>query len=427
MSEVNIPFPKLREEAYYGPLGVITKKPEPFVECSSAPILMQLIAGIGNMFGKVHYAHVGTSGIQHTNIYVAIVGDSSSGKKGALESAKWILSQIDKHWVTNCFRPNSIASGQGMLWHLRETNNKDKGVTDKRTVFVEEEFGKVFKLATIKGNTITETIKTLYDSPDVHHHSTRKDAFTITHAHVSLIVHITDFELKLITPGVDLINGYINRFHWALNELVQYLPNPPIPDPQIFEKEVDQLKKATGMLTKNKAFQLIENLQPESFLMQRTSEADKLWEGMYEELRKPGTGHPVIQALLGRGAANTLRTSMIYALCDGSSTIKTVHVKAAKAVWEYSVQGVKYMWESSTLRRKEVTALEAIAASGEKGISTTELYHVFAKNITKEELDTVLAGLLERSFIQREEHKKEGAVKQEVRYYSNNEHEYQAS
>ena len=43
----------------------------------------------------------------------------------------------------------------------------------------------------------------------------------------------------------------------------------------------------------------------------------------------------MLDAITGRGEAQTIRLALLYAVLDGSDKIKVVHLKAALGLWKY--------------------------------------------------------------------------------------------
>src|SRR5262249_59780366 len=77
--------------------------------------------------------------------------------------------------------------------------------------------------------------------------------------------------------------------------------------------------------------------------MQRDAEARAAWPAVYPSLSDDRPG--LVGALLGRAEAQVLRLSMLYALLDGSATIRHAHLTAALALWEYVEASVRYLFE----------------------------------------------------------------------------------
>jgi hypothetical protein len=92
--------PVLVQEAYYGPLGSLVLKLAPHTEANPAAMLIQGLAGVGNIVGRHSY---GTHEADHhyPNLYMVVVGISAKGRKGLgwrLLKAR-LFPLLDKDWA----------------------------------------------------------------------------------------------------------------------------------------------------------------------------------------------------------------------------------------------------------------------------------------------------------------------------------------
>ena len=99
----------------------------------------------------------------------------------------------------------------------------DPGVTDKRLLIVEPEFAAALAVMERHGNTLSPLIRKARDG-DKLSTLTKASPLTATDAHISIIGHITEDELKARLTRTDTANGFANRFLFALVERSQELP-----------------------------------------------------------------------------------------------------------------------------------------------------------------------------------------------------------
>ena len=80
--------------------------------------------------------------------------------------------------------------------------------------------------------------------------------------------------------------------------------------------------------------------------MQRNDEAKAIWHAVYDDLSegKPG----LVGALTARAEAQVLRLQCLYALLDGSDTIRAEHLTAALALWRYCEASVHFIFIGMT-------------------------------------------------------------------------------
>src|SRR5262249_17823093 len=90
-----------------------------------------------------------------------------------------------------------------------------------------------------------------------------------------------------------------------------------------------------------------------------------------------------------RAAAQVLRLSMIYALMDQSNLIKPPHLKAALALWDYSEQSVKMIFEDMTGDANVDLILKCGRAF--KKITRTELWALIGRSNSKHEVDRIIS------------------------------------
>ncbi len=94
--------------------------------------------------------------------------------------------------------------------------------------------------------------------------------------------------------------------------------------------------------------------------------------------------------MTARGAPIVLRLSLIYALLDNAKQIGIPHLKAALALWDYSVQSVKALFGDAVGDKEADKLLEALR-SCKDGLTRDEIRtDVFANHISSERLDAVL-------------------------------------
>ena len=138
------------EAAFHGFAGEVVKAIEPHSETDPVALLSQLLACSGNIFGRERYYRV-ESDRHHPNLFVALVGQSSRGRKGtSLGRVRAITKLADPKWVDECVQ-GGLSSGEGLIYAVRDPKmswdekkqaevKTDLGVDDKRLFLVEPEF-----------------------------------------------------------------------------------------------------------------------------------------------------------------------------------------------------------------------------------------------------------------------------------------------
>jgi hypothetical protein len=95
-------WPKpLATHAFHGIAGEIVRAIEPHTEADPAALLFQFLCGFGNLVDRAPYTIA--DGSRHgCNLFAAIVGVSSKGRKGtAWNHVRRLLEAIDPEWAGN--------------------------------------------------------------------------------------------------------------------------------------------------------------------------------------------------------------------------------------------------------------------------------------------------------------------------------------
>src|SRR6516165_2662874 len=155
-------FPQLDPAVFHGVIGRIVKAIEPFTEADPAAVLVQLLAGFGNIIGRSPF-FIADSQPHRTNLFVCIVGQSAKARKGtALGCARYVLRQLDEAWDETRVM-SGTSSGEGLIWQVRDPIEKkvarkergkfsgeydtvieDHGVDDRRLFVAQTEFAQTF-------------------------------------------------------------------------------------------------------------------------------------------------------------------------------------------------------------------------------------------------------------------------------------------
>jgi len=126
--------------------------------------------------------------------------------------------------------------------------------------------------------------------------------------------------------------------------------------------------------------------------MQRDAEARALWHDAYTRLSAEIPG--ALGSVLARAEAQTLRLSMIYALLDGSQTIRRAHLAAALALWDYCERSARHIFGTGLGDRHADNILAALQAAP-NGMTRRDINEdIFARNVAGSEIARCLDLLL---------------------------------
>jgi Bifunctional DNA primase/polymerase, N-terminal/Protein of unknown function (DUF3987) len=383
-------------EAFHGLVGEFVRLVGPHTEADPVALLGHFLVYFGNAVGRGPFFRIGTGGRHHANEYVALVGLTGAGRKGTAENeARHPFILTGDPWTSRII--SGLSSGEGLISAVRDAVREQKsvrekngstrmenvvsdaGVEDKRVCFRESELGRVLRIMDRDGNTLSATIRQLWDGEDVLQTITKNSPTVATGAHGSIVGHVTAEELRRELDRVEVANGFGNRFIWLAVKRTKFLPDGgSLRDAdlyQLVEKLRDALDRARAVRE-----------------MQRSAEASKAWHIVYEPLDSPRPG--LSGAMTARAAPHVLRLSMIYALLDGSATIGLPHLDAALALWTYAEDSVRFLFGDATGDLEADTILSALRRT--ERLSRNDIYNdLFHRHATAPRIEAAL-GLLKR-------------------------------
>jgi hypothetical protein len=398
------PWPDpLAGEAFYGIAGKIVQAIEPHSEADPAALLVQFLAGFGNMIGR--RAHFTVEGDLHSaKLFVCLVGDTSKGRKGASwGQVRRVLRSVDPNWADKRVL-SGLSSGEGLIWAVRDPIFKqepirdkkkivgyqnvqsDPGVEDKRLLILESELGSVLRMMRRESNVLSAIVRDAWDKGDLRT-LTKNNPAVATDCHISIIGHITRSELRRFLTETDMANGFANRFLWICARRSKCLPEGSELHQVNFAKHFQSLKKAV------KFAQTASKLQ-------RDVEARGIWAKVYPTLSAGSPG--LLGAATSRAEAQVMRLAMIYALLDCSSEIRAEHLNAALAIWKYAEHSARHIFGSAMGDPTADEILRALRRADSTGMTRTEIREHFGRNLASEEIGRSLGELSSASLARSE-------------------------
>lgn len=410
----NWPSP-IDQAALHGIAGEFVRLVEPECEGDPVAVLLNFLVGFGNIVGGNRlgselrpYREI--SGIKHhTNLFVNFIGDTSEGRKDTARGpVRSFLRLVDEEWSDECVK-SRLATGEGLVHAIRdpvEVPNKDKdgniiegrsttdyGVLDKRLMIYQSELGDLLTTGNRSGNNLFNTLMIAWDGGklDV---PVKVQPIKSSLSHVSYCGNATFDVIKDAVLMKHLEKGYANRFLYFCVARSKVIPIPK----SIDYCSNDLINRMKGVI------EFAENVGE----LQWSDEAAKLWDegNMYRELTAPNGGD-LVGLITSRGAPQVLRLAMIYALLDKSKDIKSVHLRAAHAVWKYSVASVKFLF-GGEVADKDANKLLSILKSNPDGMTKTDIHHSFGRNMNGERLGNALRLLSDKGLAQLDRERSKG-------------------
>lgn len=299
---------------------------------------------------------------------VPIVGASSASRKGtSFSRVREVFVATDSS--VNDRIASGLSSGEGLIWRVRDRDDEvDGGVSDKRLIVFEGEFGKVLKVMSRDGNTLSAILREAWDSGQMTT-LTKKDAATATNAHVTIIGHITRDELRRHLSQTDCVNGFGNRFAWFAATRSRFLP---------LGSDWPELVRYGGRIRRQQA--LAAGLGE----IRRNAEADELWVSVYPDLTAARPG--LLGSLTSRAEAQVMRFAAIMAAVEAVNEIRIDHLQAALAVWDYSLRSCRHIFGEDTGEPNADRILRELKKAGEEGLTRTDISDMFSRNLKGGEL-----------------------------------------
>src|SRR5215813_11685608 len=117
--------PNLSQTALYSLPGKIVSTIEPYTEADPAATLVNFVVMFGNVVGRNPHFKVEQTP-HYTNLFAALVGPSSTGRKGqSVSTPQHIYTHIDPQWVTDGIT-SGLSSGEGLIFTIRDPMMRGK-------------------------------------------------------------------------------------------------------------------------------------------------------------------------------------------------------------------------------------------------------------------------------------------------------------
>lgn len=359
--------------ALQGIAGEVVRLIAPHTEADLAAILVQFLVGFGNLVGRGPHWRVEST--RHgCNLNACIAGNTSKARKGtSWDNVRFILSVVDHDWADHQIM-NGLSSGEGMIWAVRdpvvkrlkvgecyEEREIDPGVTDKRALWIESEFGSTLSLLSREGNTLNGVIRQAWDGSMLCT-ATKNSPARAKGAHVSMIAHVTCEEVISKLTRTDAANGFANRFLWVCARRSQYLPEGG----RITEMNFGEIANAVREAATFARLEFCDGVP-----LLRDQAARELWASAYRRLSEPRPG--LLGTVTSRAEAQVMRLAAIFTLLDRSKYIRLEHLQAGLEVWRYCEESAAYIFGESMGDPQSERLLEAIRDAGSEGLSLSQI------------------------------------------------------
>jgi hypothetical protein len=365
-------WPAPPEEAvYHELLGEIVNRIAPHTEADPVAILTQLLVAFGATVGRRAWFTVEAT--RHApNEFMLLVGDSSRARKGSSwDHVRRLLAEVDPSIESRVL--TGLSSGEGLIWAVRDPTAQDPGHTDQRLLVIEPEFASVLKAASREISTLSPTLRSGWDGRPLAI-LTRTAPARATHAHIAVIGHITQQELRRHTSAVELANGYLNRILLIACRRQRLLPNGGDPDPL----------GGTGLTRMLAATVKHAHTAGEIRL---DDHARELWHHAYRKLAQPLPG--IVGQITARAEAHVIRLALLYALADGQRHISRSHLTAALALHDYAARSAAWALTGAT-GQSLAEQIHSILRAHSGGLTRSQISQTLNHNQPSGQIDHAL-------------------------------------
>ena len=145
-------MPLLSPAALHGLPGHVVAAVDRRTEAAPVAVLASFLTAFGSAVGS--HPHVNVGADRHrANLFTAIVGPTSSGRKGAAWSpVRELLARALPDWPSRIV--SGLGSGEGLIYAVRDPAGDDPGETDKRALVYAPEFAGVLSVMARSGSTL---------------------------------------------------------------------------------------------------------------------------------------------------------------------------------------------------------------------------------------------------------------------------------
>ncbi len=223
---------------------------------------------------------------------------------------------------------------------------------------------------------------------------------TATGAHISVIGHITEADLKAQLDKVQILNGFGNRFLWVMATRSKSLPFGGNFQIDEVSEIVTEVKKALSWARRERRIEF-------------DADTRRLWPDVYFDLSQSEPGP--FGAITDRAEAQVRRIALIYAVMDRSKHVKPVHLNAALEVWRYCEESAAYLFADAPTSPID-GAITRFLEGNAGWISRSQISkRAFKGEVKAYRLTSAFNGLVERGVIEHRRRPTRGRTRDEYR------------
>lgn len=342
--------PVMSREGFPGILGDIVAAATVSSEAHPVAVAANVLSFFCCSIGRVAFQRIGDATI-HPRPYFLIVGRSGKARKGTSEfTVREIFKRADeilrkKHASNDRLRIHSggLSTGEGIAYAIRDPKEPDEktgkggdvGIEDKRLLVIESEFANVLAQIKREGNTLSATIRNLWDGRPLEP-LTKSSQVTASNPHVLIAGHITSHELKEKSTENDAANGLLNRFVILHVQRPKLVPLPQPTPVDVLDALANRMADAIDSVT------LGDPHKNNRHEVKMTKAARDVWTELYPRITQDAPG--MAGSLMARSEVYCRMLAMVFALLDSRAEINPDDLLTAQAWVEYWRRSIEYVF-----------------------------------------------------------------------------------
>ena len=267
-----------------------------------------------------------------------------------------------------------LASGEGLIFEVRDPTHGDSGASDKRRLIIEAEFAQILKVLAREGNTLSPVVRNAWDGKPLADDRQERAGPRDRRAHRDHRSHHQGRAAAGSSPAPSSPTGSSTASCSSRSD------------------EARSSRSAAGSTASSSsasATRPCAALRFASLPRQLTFDphARERWIEVYGPLSRGEEG--LLGAATRRAEAHVVRLAAIYATLDTSEQIAMPHLEAALAVWRYSLDSARWIF-GDTLGDPTADEIWALAKDRPAGVTRSEVRDLFSRNKKAREIDRAL-------------------------------------
>ncbi|AWW40782.1 DUF3987 domain-containing protein [Streptomyces cadmiisoli] len=401
---INTDRPMPDETVYTGLLGRTVQTLRPGTEADPVGVLGSLLVGFSALVGPQARVKISALDNHPALVWALLLGRTADGRKGsATSAAKAVLRLTDEQFYRQS-TVSGISSGEGLIKEVEDPTAEDlellQSVTaltgeplvvdpddigDQRRFVIETEYANLMNRSA-KSGSLSAVLRQAWDGDDLKTR-TKKGSMTATRPHIAVLGHISPGEFRDMMRAKELAGGTYNRYLILHVHQAQLLPDGG-------DVDMKELKVCASALAENAALVRDQG----DTLITRTKDAGEYWSDyLYAAINNENPEDETLAQFTARRAPYTLRLAALYAMADGRKQIGVRDLKAANALFRYSMESTEHTLKQSYSRAEVPAATNPLARAlfqaGDDGLSVTEIREIVGKGKPRPEIDVMLEEL----------------------------------